>query len=210
MRAHRLGLTIGSTDPVAQRLEADLNRIFSIAARFLLTNGDKGDITVTGINTWTIDANVVDDTKLRDSAALSVIGRSANSTGDPADIAAASDGQVLRRAASVLGFGALDLDSANSVTGTLGVANGGTDLASGTSGGVLAFTGATTLASSGALTANGVVRSRLTVSCSAVGQGRSRLRLRRGPTANCSSGRPARRRHGTPCQATRRSRRRVR
>ena len=39
-------------------------------------------------------------------------------------------------------------------TNLLGVAHGGTNLASGTSGGVLAFTGSTTLASSGALTAN--------------------------------------------------------
>jgi len=42
---------------------------------------------------------------LRDSAALSVIGRSANSTGDPADIAAGTDGHVLRRAGTGLGFG---------------------------------------------------------------------------------------------------------
>lgn len=51
--------------------------------------------------------NAVTDAKLRDSAALSVIGRSANSIGDPADIAAATDGHVLRRNASVLGFGTI-------------------------------------------------------------------------------------------------------
>ena len=49
--------------------------------------------------------NGIADAKLRDSAALSVIGRSANSTGDPADIAAASDGEVLRRSGTSLGFG---------------------------------------------------------------------------------------------------------
>lgn len=49
--------------------------------------------------------NSVTDARLRDSAALSVIGRSANSTGDPADIAAATDGHVLRRAGTALGFG---------------------------------------------------------------------------------------------------------
>lgn len=43
------------------------------------------------------------------------------------------------------------------VTGTLPVANGGTGIASGTSGGVLAFTGSTTIASSGALGANEIV-----------------------------------------------------
>jgi hypothetical protein len=49
--------------------------------------------------------NAVTDGKLRDSAALSVMGRSANSTGDPADIAAANDGEVLRRSGTALGFG---------------------------------------------------------------------------------------------------------
>jgi microcystin-dependent protein len=52
-----------------------------------------------------IAADAVDDTKLRNSAALSVIGRSANSTGDPADIAVATDGHVLRRSGTTLGFG---------------------------------------------------------------------------------------------------------
>jgi hypothetical protein len=42
-------------------------------------------------------------------------------------------------------------------TGTLGVANGGTGLTSGTSGGVLAFTASGTIASSGALAANALV-----------------------------------------------------
>lgn len=43
------------------------------------------------------------------------------------------------------------------LSGTLGVANGGTGLTSGTSGGVLAFTASGTIASSGALTANALV-----------------------------------------------------
>ena len=46
---------------------------------------------------------------------------------------------------------------ASNVTGTLPVANGGTNLASGTSGGVLAYTASGVLASSAALTANKVV-----------------------------------------------------
>lgn len=52
-----------------------------------------------------ISDNSITDAKLRDSAALSVIGRSANSTGDPADITAGSDGHVLRRSGTALGFG---------------------------------------------------------------------------------------------------------
>lgn len=71
-----------------------------------LPDGDYGDITVSGTGTvMTIDNNVVSDAKLRDSAALSVIGRTANSSGDPGDIAAGSDGQVLRRSGTSLGFG---------------------------------------------------------------------------------------------------------
>lgn len=60
--------------------------------------------------TPSITAIVIDDSmsnaKLRNSAALSVIGRSANTTGDPADITvtAASD-SVLRESGSTLGFG---------------------------------------------------------------------------------------------------------
>ena len=37
-----------------------------------------------------------------------------------------SDGQVLRRSGTTLGFGAINLASANAVTGALPVANGGT------------------------------------------------------------------------------------
>lgn len=71
-----------------------------------VSDADYGDIVVSGsASVWTVDANVISDTKLRDSAALSVIGRSADTTGDPADIAASVDGQVLRRSGTTLGFG---------------------------------------------------------------------------------------------------------
>lgn len=59
------------------------------------------------IATAGIADNAVTNAKIRDSAALSVIGRSANSTGDPADIAAANDGEVLRRSGTALGFGTI-------------------------------------------------------------------------------------------------------
>lgn len=53
--------------------------------------------------------NSVTDAKLRDSAALSVIGRSANSTGDPADIAGATVGHVLQVSSGpVLAFAAFN------------------------------------------------------------------------------------------------------
>lgn len=67
--------------------------------------------------------NSITDGKLRDSAALSVIGRAANSTGDPADIAAGSDDQVLRRSGTAIAFGAVNLAGANAVTGDLPLSN---------------------------------------------------------------------------------------
>ncbi len=67
-------------------------------------------------------------------------------------------GQVLRvTGANTMSFGAVDLDDTDAVTGSLGVSNGGTNLTSGTSGGVLGYTASGTLASSVALTANNLV-----------------------------------------------------
>ena len=84
-----------------------------------------GDVTGSGATaiTATIGSNAVTDAKFRQSAALSVVGRASNSTGNVADIAAGSDGQVLRRSGTSLGFGAVNLASANAVTGNLPVGN---------------------------------------------------------------------------------------
>jgi hypothetical protein len=51
--------------------------------------------------------NTVSRAALANATALSVIGRSANSSGAPADIAAANDGEVLRRSGTTLGFGTI-------------------------------------------------------------------------------------------------------
>lgn len=74
-----------------------------------ITNADlTGDVTTTGTVATTIANDAVSNAKLRNSGALSVIGRSANSTGDPADISAtAASDQVLRESGSVLGFGTI-------------------------------------------------------------------------------------------------------
>jgi hypothetical protein len=91
-----------------------------------VSDGDKGDITVSDTGaTWTIDNDVVTDAKLRNSAATSVIGRSGNTSGDPADIAASAANQVLRMASdgNSVGFGAVNLASSNAVTGNLPVSN---------------------------------------------------------------------------------------
>lgn len=98
-------IVLGQTTCLEVRLRAGFWRPQG-TAQARLTDRDYGDITVSGGGlTWTIDNDVVSDAKLRNSAALSVIGRSANSTGDPADITAGTDGHVLRRSGTTLGFG---------------------------------------------------------------------------------------------------------
>lgn len=75
-----------------------------VALNFVTTS----QIVDLAVTTAKIDDNAVTNTKLRDSAALSVIGRNANSSGDPADIAAtAASGAVLRESGSTIGFGTI-------------------------------------------------------------------------------------------------------
>jgi hypothetical protein len=80
----------------------------------------------TGLPTSGLLDNAVTDAKLRDSAALSVIGRASTGTGNPADIEAGANGTVLRRSGSSIGFGAVDLGNNQAVTGTLPINQGGT------------------------------------------------------------------------------------
>lgn len=77
-----------------------------------LQGGSSTKLSVKAGNAITVNStgvSVTDDgitnAKLRNSSALSVIGRSANSIGDPADIVAGTDHYVLRRSGSSLGFG---------------------------------------------------------------------------------------------------------
>jgi hypothetical protein len=87
---------------------------------FLLENQTitlSGDVTGSGktsIST-TISNNAVSNEKLRDSVGTSVIGRSASTTGDPADIQATTDGHVLLRSAGNLLFGLISGDSISSI-----------------------------------------------------------------------------------------------
>lgn len=79
------------------------------------------DFGVAGQAKIDVPANAITDVILRDSIALSVIGRSANSTGNPGDIAATpASGAVLRESGSVLGFGTI---------GTAGIGDGQVTLA---------------------------------------------------------------------------------
>lgn len=81
-----------------------------------------GQVTGSGTTsiTTSLAANTVGDTHIRQSAGLSVIGRSANSTGNVADITAGSDNQVLRRSGTSIGFGTI---------ATAGIANSAVTLA---------------------------------------------------------------------------------
>lgn len=89
---------------------------------FIPTSMFNTDITVSTTGVVTIGANVVSNTKFRQSGALTVVGRSANSTGDVADIAAtATSGAVLRESGSTIGFGQIGTaayaDSSSASTG---------------------------------------------------------------------------------------------
>lgn len=68
-----------------------------------------GDVTASaGSNATTIATNVVSDAKFRQSAALSVVGRSANSTGNVADISTTNaSAAVLRESGGTIGFGTI-------------------------------------------------------------------------------------------------------
>lgn len=64
-------------------------------------------VTTAKIADATDTATGVTDSKLRWSAARSVLGRSAATSGAPADIAASADDQVLRRSGGTVGFGTI-------------------------------------------------------------------------------------------------------
>jgi len=84
------------------------------------------EVTTAKIADATDASTGVTNSKLRQSGALSVIGRSANSLGAPADISAtAGSGAVLRESGSAIGFGTISADgiAADAVT-TAKILNG--------------------------------------------------------------------------------------
>jgi hypothetical protein len=101
-------------------------------------------LTLSGTQ-FSVATNGISDAMLRQSAGLSVIGRSTNSTGNVADITAASDYQVLRRSGTSIGFGAIDVSQSGAVTGTLATGNGGTGLATYTAGDIVYYAAGTSL-----------------------------------------------------------------
>jgi hypothetical protein len=101
-------------------------------------------------------------TNLTQGSALSVLGVTGNATADVASIAAATDHQVMRRSGTAVAFGAVALNQANAVTGTLPIARGGTGLTTTPVNGALdigngtGFTRTTLTAGTGVTITNGV------------------------------------------------------
>lgn len=133
----RGGTGLGSLGTASQliRVNAGATALEYFTPTFISSNQTitlSGDVTGSGTTaiTTAIDANKVLDTMIRQSAGLSVVGRSANSTGNVADITGTA-GQVLRVSGTTLGFGSIDLSlSATIGSSILPVANGGTGTAS--------------------------------------------------------------------------------
>lgn len=161
IRAVYLGLGNGRIYVMAPSLvRGHAHAIWDIAGMFLadptVTSPAEGDVLTfsTANVAWRASAPspVADDSvtnaKLRDSAGLSVIGRSANSTGDPADIVASANGHILRRKANALGFAAIEADdlAASPVAGKILIATSATAL------GWFAMSGGATMDAAGVVT----------------------------------------------------------
>lgn len=116
--------TYGGSTQVASFTVDQFGRITSASSVNIAIAASQ--VTSGSFGTAFIADNAISNAKIRDSAALSVIGRSANSTGDPGDIVFAADHQVIRRSGTTVGAGAVNLASSNAVTGALPIANGGT------------------------------------------------------------------------------------
>lgn len=93
------------------------------ATRYLSNTGSSNNPAWAQVNLADGITGDLPFTNLTQGSALSVLGVTGNATADNASLAAGSDHQVLRRSGTSLGFGAINLASANAVTGNLPVAN---------------------------------------------------------------------------------------
>ena len=105
-----------------------------------------GDVTISNTGVTAIAANAVVLADLAQLAALSILGNGTNATANVAAITAGTDGNILRRSGTTLGFGSIDLASAGAVGATvLAGANGGTGISSYAIGDLVYASGTTSL-----------------------------------------------------------------
>lgn len=120
------------TGSPALNTSVTLGTTLAFSGTALQTAAGSGDVS------WSADSfvtaignNKVTDAMLRQSAALSIIGNATNALANVADIAAASDFQILRRSGTALAFGSIDLSQSGAVgSSVLAAPNGGTGIAS--------------------------------------------------------------------------------
>lgn len=126
----------------------------SITTLGTLTTGATGAGFTLALGTSTLTGDLP-FSNLTQGPALSVLGVTGNSTADVASIAAGSDGNVLRRSGTSVGFGSIALGSSNAVSGQLPLTNGGTNASlTASNGGILYSTGSAVAILSGTATAN--------------------------------------------------------
>jgi hypothetical protein len=105
-----LSRTATSGNSMEANLDMNSNRILNLPAPAADTEPARKedvDALAQSIALDELGNNAITNGLLRDSAGLSVIGRASDSTGDPADIIAETDGHVLRRSGNTIGFGAM-------------------------------------------------------------------------------------------------------
>jgi hypothetical protein len=118
------GLTALGTANQLLRVNAGATALEYFTPSYLTANQTitlSSDITGSGSTsiTATIASNAVTDAKFRQSAGLSVVGRTTNSTGNVADITAGTDGHVLRRSGTSVAFGEIPISSVTSLQSSL-------------------------------------------------------------------------------------------
>ncbi|MCF8256109.1 MAG: tail fiber domain-containing protein [Flavobacteriales bacterium] len=156
VRADATGL-LSAVDPAT----LGFGSVTSVGTGTGLTGGPitgSGTISIAndGVTTTQILNGTVANADLANMAAYSVKGNATSPAAAPTDIASSADHQVLRRNGT-LGFGAIALNQAAAVTGTLPIANGGTNATAVPTAGALAYGTGTAYAFSTAGTAGNVL-----------------------------------------------------
>lgn len=121
-----LGVALNADGPVADIVASSNNTVLARASNALAFQQ---------VSTAMIADDAVSDAKLRESAAVSVIGRAANSGGNPADIAAGANDRVLARSSNTLAFQQVSDAMLSSSYALLAGRSGGQTLIGGTGSG---------------------------------------------------------------------------